>query len=59
MLRSHELPELGGCEQVVIFVRLVCDLQLVHHRHDDDPVGVRLRNEVLAKLVDSGRDAMF
>ena len=31
----------------------------VHHRHEDDAVGIRLRNTFLAKVVESRRDALF
>ena len=38
--------------QIVMLVRLVCDLQLAHHRHEDDAVEVRLRNAFLAEVVE-------
>ena len=37
--------------QVVMPVRLVRDLQLVHHPHEDDAVGIRLWNAFLADVV--------
>ena len=45
--------------QLVVFVRLVCDLQLVHHHHEDDAARVRLRSALLPKAVESRRDVKF
>ena len=45
--------------QIVIIVPLVIHLQLVHHAHEDDAVGVRLRRELLTKVVDGRRNLML
>ena len=46
--------------QVVSLLRLVCVLQHVHHqRHEDEAVGIRLRNALLAAAVESRRDVLF
>ena len=45
--------------QVVILVRLVCDLRHVNHRHEDDAVGVRLLNAFLAEVVECRRHVLF
>ena len=43
----------------IIIVRLVSDLQLVHHRHEDDAVRIRVQSAFLANVVESRRDVLF
>ena len=43
----------------MILVRLVCDLPPDHQRHEDDAVGVRLPNTLLADVVESRRDVLL
>ena len=45
--------------QVVILARLVCDIELVHHRREDDDVAACLGNAFLSKIVESRRDVLF
>ena len=44
--------------QVVVFVRLVCDLQLFHVLEDDAEM-VRLQRTLLTHVVDSRRNVML
>ena len=44
---------------MVTLARLVFDFQLVHHRHEDDSLGIRLQNAFLTEVVPSRRDVLF
>ena len=38
---------------------LVCELHFVHHRHEDDAVGVRLGNAFPNEVVENRREVLF